>query len=325
MYPSDHFLNTIAPFHHCQFYDLDQFNAEEIGLVLHTAASMKDVLSRDMPQVPTLRGKTICNGFFDARPLSQLAFDIAARSLSAEIVNLDTSKAGGSHGSLQDFPPTDLAHMIHGMGADMLVLSHPQAGMPYQMGQHFEGALINAGDGDHAEPTEALTDLLTIRERFEHIEHLKVVLVGDVLHSPVARSLLWGLSRLQARVTLCAPPPLLGLAQNWQATWPDVVVTPHLPEAMEEADVVKVLPFQPERYHPGLEPSLSQYHQFFVEYEKPLQRAREHVLLIPSASIPMGTEGGVLSDHTATLVATLKACSANRVAIYMALLYLLLL
>src|SRR5262249_3558870 len=145
----------------------------------------------------------------------------------------------------------------------ILVIRHREAGAPYLVAQHFNGSVVNAGDGRHAHPTQALLDLFTIQERLGRIEGLKVVIVGDILHSRVARWNIWGLMALGAPVTLCAPHTLLGPAAFWQATWPKLTIATALDEALADADVIMTLRLQKERQENGLLPSLREYTRFF--------------------------------------------------------------
>src|SRR5438309_9474614 len=185
--------------------DLDDFRADEIDQVMVTAESMREVLSRPIRRVPPLRGKTIVNLFYEASTRTRISFELAAKNLSADVVNVSAS--GGSIEKGESL--IDTVRTLQALGADIVIMRHPQAGAPYLVAQHLRGSVINAGDGWHAHPSQALLDLFTIRQKFGRIAGLTVLIVGDILHSRVARSNLWGLTRMGARVVLCGPPTLM--------------------------------------------------------------------------------------------------------------------
>ncbi len=307
-----HELQTSARRH---VIDLDDFSREEIAAVMTTADSMKEILSREIKQVPTLRGTTFINMFYEDSTRTRISFELAARSLSASIVNFSARGSSVQKGeSLQDTVRT-----LQALGADILVVRHGEAGVPYLLAQHFQGPVINAGDGRHAHPTQALLDLFTIRERLEYIEGRKVVIVGDIVHSRVARSNLWGLTRMGAEVTLCAPPTLLGPPAFWLATWPQVNISYTLDEALEGADVVMALRLQKERQQAGLLPSLREYSRFYSITAARLQRASEHVVLMHPGPVNEGIESA--PDLISSAHSVIDAQVTNGVAVRMALLY----
>jgi aspartate carbamoyltransferase catalytic subunit len=295
--------------------DLDDFSQTEIEEVLSTAESMKEILAREIKQVPTLRGKTVVTLFGEESTLTRISFELAAHALSATCINYTLNSTTANDGvSLQDTVRT-----LQALGADILVMRHSCAGAPYLAAQHFSGAVINAGDGSHAHPTQALRNLLTIREHLDQIEQRKVVLVGDVLHSHVTRSNLWALTKMGAEVTLCAPPTLLGPPRFWQATWPDVRVSYNLDESLEGAEVVMLLRLQPERQRAGLLPSLREYSRFFALTSERMERLGPNVLVIHSDAAREGIE--IAADVIAAGQPIREAQVTNGVAIRMALLY----
>ena len=188
--------------------DLDDFTADEIEEILESTEGMKEVLSREIKQVPALRGRNVVNMFYEESTRTRISFELAARALSANIVNFTARGSSVEKGESL----ADTVRTLQALGADIVVIRHAQAGAPYLVAQQFRGSVINAGDGRHAHPTQALLDMYTIRERLGQIRDLRVVIVGDIVHSRVARSNLWGLTRMGAHVTLCAPPTLLGPA-----------------------------------------------------------------------------------------------------------------
>ncbi|KAB8139881.1 aspartate carbamoyltransferase catalytic subunit [Chloroflexia bacterium SDU3-3] len=295
--------------------DLDDFSAAEIAEVLETTASMKEVLGRSIKQVPALRGKNVVNMFFEDSTRTRISFELAARSLSANVVSMSAKGSSVEKGeSLMDTMRT-----LQALGADVIVMRHSEAGAPYFLAQHFHGSILNAGDGRHAHPTQGLLDLFTIQERFGRIEGLKVVIVGDILHSRVARSDLWGLTKMGAQVTLCAPPTLLGPTAFWLATWPDVTITSNLDEAIAGADVVMTLRLQKERQQAGLLPSLREYNRLFaITPERMAKAAPEAIVMHPG---PMNEGVEIMPEVAVSSQSVIETQVTNGVAVRMALLY----
>jgi aspartate carbamoyltransferase catalytic subunit len=295
--------------------DLDEFDATEIEAILETTESMKEVLSREIKQVPTLRGRNVVNMFYEESTRTRISFELAARALSANIVNFTARGSSVEKGESL----LDTVRTLQALGAEIVVIRHSQAGVPYLVAREFRGSVINAGDGRHAHPTQALLDLFTIRERLGQIHGLHVLIVGDILHSRVARSNLWGLTRLGARVTLCAPPTLLGPAAFWTTTWPGVTISHDLDAALADADVVMALRLQKERQQSGLLPSLRDYtRRYGLTAERLARLDRETVIMHPG---PMN-EGVEISPEAATAPnAAIEEQVTNGVAVRMALLY----
>lgn len=185
--------------------DLDDFTADEIGAVLDTAEAMSDVLARPIKRVPALRGTTIVNCFYESSTRTRVSFELAAKNLSADVVNMTASGSSVDKGESL----VDTSRTLQALGADMVVMRHRSSGAPYLVSQHIAARVINAGDGWHAHPTQALLDLFTVRRHLGDLAGLKLVIVGDILHSRVARSNLWGFTRMGADVTLCGPPTLV--------------------------------------------------------------------------------------------------------------------
>ncbi|NCC30628.1 MAG: aspartate carbamoyltransferase catalytic subunit [Chloroflexia bacterium] len=295
--------------------DLDEMTAEEIEEILELTESMKEVLAREIKQVPTLRGRTVVNMFFEDSTRTRISFELAAKALSANVVSFSARGSSVEKGESL----IDTVRTLQALGAEMVVIRHSQAGAPYLVAQHFAGAVINAGDGRHAHPTQALLDLFTIRERLERIRGLKVVIVGDILHSRVARSDLWGLTRLGAHVTLCAPPTLLGPAHFWTATWPQISISHRLDEALEGADVVMVLRLQKERMQAGLLPSLREYSRAYALTPERLERLGPTALIMHPGPMNEGVE--IWPEAATAPNSVIEAQVTNGVAVRMALLY----
>lgn len=301
--------------HRRHVIDLDDLEAAEIEEILATTDSMKEVLSREIKQVPALRGRNVVNMFFEDSTRTRISFELAARALSANVVNFTARGSSVEKGESL----IDTVRTLQALGADVVVIRHSQSGAPYLVAQHFSGSVINAGDGRHAHPTQALLDLFTIRERLGQIRDLKVVIVGDIVHSRVARSDIWGLTRLGAQVTLCAPPTLLGPRQYWLATWPGLTISHSLDEAMQGADVVMALRLQKERMQAGLLPSLREYTRVYGLTPERLERLSDETLIMHPGPMNEGVE---ISPEAATAPnAVIEAQVTNGVAVRMALLY----
>jgi aspartate carbamoyltransferase catalytic subunit len=295
--------------------DLDDFSREEIEQVLDQATAMKEVLGRDMPQVPALRGRTVVNLFYEDSTRTRISFELAARALSATVVNMAARGSSVEKGESL----VDTIRTLQALGASIVVLRHSQAGAPYLVAEHFRGSVLNAGDGRHAHPTQALLDLFTIRERLGTLEGLKVVIVGDILHSRVARSNLWGLTSMGAHLTLCAPPTLIGPPRFWQATWPQVTISHHLDECIVGADVVMALRLQKERQEAGLLPSIREYVRLYSLSAERLQMAKQGALVLHPGPMNEGVE--IAPEVATSAQSMIEAQVTNGVAVRMALLY----
>jgi aspartate carbamoyltransferase (EC 2.1.3.2) len=295
--------------------DLDDFSTQEIEEILETAVSMKEVLGRAIKQVPTLRGKTIVNMFFEESTRTRISFELAGKALSANVVNFTARGSSVEKGESL----IDTVRTLQALGADMLVMRHSESGAPYLAARYFHGSVINAGDGRHAHPTQALLDLFTVRQRLGRIEGLKVVIVGDILHSRVARSNLWGFTRMGASVTLCAPQTLIGPESFWKATWPDLTITSNLDECIKDADVIMTLRLQKERMEAGLLPSLREYSRFFAITAERVARAAPHCLVMHPGPMNEGVE--IMPDVATSAQSVIEEQVANGVAVRMALLY----
>ena len=250
--------------------DLDDFSSDELMLLLDTTAAMTEILSRPIRRVPTLRGKTIVNMFYEASTRTRSSFELAAKNLSADLVNVSASQSSVEKGESL----IDTMRTLQALGADMLVMRHWEAGAPYLAASWLNASVINAGDGWHAHPSQALLDLYTVRERLGAIEGVKLVIVGDILHSRVARSNLWGFGALGAHVVLCGPPTLLppALLGVFGAP-PWLSLSYDLDEALADAGVVMMLRLQRERMAGGLLPSAREYAARFGLTRQRMQRA----------------------------------------------------
>ena len=298
--------------------DLDDFSSEEIMLLLETTSAMTEVLSRPIRRVPTLRGKTIVNMFYEASTRTRSSFELAAKNLSADLVNVSASQSSVDKGESL----VDTVRTLQALGADMIVMRHWEAGAPYLAASWLSASVINAGDGWHAHPSQALLDLYTVQERIGSIAGLKLVIVGDILHSRVARSNLWGFGKLGAHVVLCGPPTLLspdilGITGNM----PWVSVSYDLDEAIVDADVVMMLRLQRERMANGLLPSLREYSARYGLTRQRMRRARPNALIMHPGPINQGVE--ITPDLAYGEQAVIEEQVTNGVAVRMAIFYLL--
>ena len=298
--------------------DLDDFSSEEIGLLLETTAAMTEILSRPIRRVPTLRGKTIVNMFYEASTRTRSSFELAAKNLSADLVNVSASQSSVEKGESL----IDTMRTLQALGADMIVMRHWEAGAPYLAASWLEASVINAGDGWHAHPSQALLDLYTVQERRGSIEGVKLVIVGDILHSRVARSNLWGFGKMGAQVVLCGPPTLLtpdllSIAENL----PGVKISYDLDEAIVDADVVMMLRLQRERMASGLLPSLREYAIRFGLNHQRMQRARPDALIMHPGPMNQGVE--LTPELAYGEQSVIEEQVTNGVAVRMAIFYLL--
>ena len=292
---------------------LEYLSAEQILRILDTAEPFKEVSERPIKKVPALRGKTIVNLFFEASTRTRISFEFAEKRLSADTVNVATTGSSVSKGETL----VDTARNLEAMRIDMVVIRHPSSGAAEFLGQRIRSNVINAGDGRHEHPTQALLDLLTLRDRFGRIAGLKVAICGDVLHSRVARSNIWGLLKLGAEVAICGPATLIPP----QFAELGVRIFPRIEEAIEWADALNVLRLQLERMASGFIPSLREYNRVFGVTRERLARAGREVVILHPGPMNRGVE--IDSDVADGPASVILSQVTNGVAIRMAVLYLL--
>jgi len=292
---------------------LEELTAEEIVRILDTASSFKEVLERPIPKVPTLRGKTVANVFFEPSTRTRISFELAEKRLSADTVSFSASGSSISKGENLK----DTARNIEAMQIDMIVIRHQASGAPHFLARSLKCSVINAGDGMHEHPTQGLLDMFTIRQYKKKIEGLKIVIVGDIAHSRVARSNIWGLSKLGAKVTVCGPWTLMPLEIERLG----VEVTCDIDDALEGADVVNVLRIQLERQESSLLPTLREYAKCFGVTRERLSQAKEDVLVMHPGPMNRGIE--IAQDVADAPFSVLLEQVTNGVAVRMAVLYLL--
>ena len=312
--------------------DVDDFSAAEIDTVMATADAMKEVLGRDVPRVPALRGKTVITLFYEASTRTRASFELAGKALGADVINIS---AGGSSVDKGE-SLVDTVRTLQAVGADALVMRHPASGAPYLVAGQVQAAVINAGDGSHAHPTQALLDLYTIRAHLGEVRGKRIVIVGDIAHSRVARSNIWALATMGAEVVVCAPPTLLpaglrpfSLSQSPSPeedarealAMPPVRVETNLDRAVEGAEVVMALRLQKERMQGGLLPSLREYATLYQLNEERLSRARTGALVMHPGPVNEGIE--IAPSLAGSLQSVIEEQVTNGVAVRMAILYLL--
>jgi aspartate carbamoyltransferase catalytic subunit len=293
---------------------LQEMSADEIHLVLDTAANFKEILSRRVKKVPTLRGRSVIMLFYENSTRTRTSFELAAKIMSAEAINIAVAQSSAAKGeSLKDTLLT-----LNALTADCIVIRHSASGAPHLASQYVDGHIINAGDGLHEHPSQGLLDLLTIRERKGGFDGLNVTIVGDLLHSRVARSATWGLLNLGANVTLCGPDTLLppefeGYGARLERNC-DV--------AVEDADVVMMLRLQQERMDGVFLPGVREYSALYGMNPRRLARAKADAMVMHPGPINRGVEiSAEVADGPQSVILDQVH---NGVAVRMALLYLLL-
>jgi len=297
---------------------LRDLSKAELQIILDQTQVFKEILVRPIPKVPTLRGKTIANLFFEPSTRTKLSFELAAKRLSADTLNV----AASSSSVLKGETLIDTARNIHAMNVDIIVIRHSSPGAPYILSEKIDCSVINAGDGACEHPTQGLLDIFTIKEHKGKIKGLKVSIIGDIAHSRVARSNIWALTKLGAKVTVCGPATLI--PPNIQDM--GVEVTYNVDEAIKDADVINVLRIQLERQQSGLFPSLREYTRFFGIDSNRLKNAKPDLLIMHPGPINLGVE---ISQEVAQLAkvkdnpySVILDQVTNGIAVRMAVLYL---
>ena len=292
---------------------LEDLTADEIVSILDTAKTFREVLDRPIPKVPSLRGLTAANLFFEASTRTRLSFELAEKRLSADTVNFQTSGSSVSKGeSLKD-----TARNIEAMGIHLVVIRHQASGAPHYLARNLDAGVINAGDGTHEHPTQGLLDIFTIRERRGKVAGLRVAILGDIMHSRVARSNIWGLTKLGASVTIAGPPTMM----PFDVERFGVKVAKSVDEAIEGADVVNILRIQLERQRSTLYSSLREYARVYGVTSERLKRAKPDVTVMHPGPMNRGVE--IAQDVADGEHSVILQQVTNGVAVRMAVLYLL--
>jgi len=286
---------------------------DEIALILDTAGAMTEIAARPIKKVPTLRGRTVVNLFFEPSTRTRTSFEVAEKRLSADTLSIAVAQSSVTKGETL----LDTVRNLEAMAPDMIVMRHSSSGAPHLLARLCRSVIINAGDGMHEHPTQALLDAFTIREHKQRLDGLKIAIVGDLLHSRVLRSNVLLLTKLGAEVWVCAPATLIppGMQQM------GVRVTTKVDEAVEGADVIMMLRIQLERMQGGYFPSLREYFTTFGMTEARVQRARPDAIIMHPGPINRGVEiASEVADGSASVILDQVA---NGVAVRMAVLYLL--
>jgi len=293
---------------------IEDLSPEEIIFILDTAKSFREILERPIKMVPTLRGKTVANLFFEPSTRTRLSFELAEKRLNADALSFSSVGSSVAKGETL----LDTAKNILAMKVDCFVLRHVSPGAPHLLARELDVSVINAGDGAHEHPTQALLDLYTIRERKGRIKGLKMAIVGDITNSRVARSNIWGMGKLGAEVRVCGPPTLI--PPDIEKMGVKVSYSPE--EALEGVDVIMMLRIQKERQKGSLPPSLNEYKEFFSLTEERLDLAREDALVMHPGPVNRGVElPARIADGRKSIILDQVT---NGVAVRMAILYLLL-
>ena len=300
---------------------LEELNRGEIELLLDTADSFKEVSTRRIKKVPALRGKTIANLFFEASTRTHTSFELAAKRMSADTVNFQRSNSSVEKGESL----VDTAKNIVAMQIDTVVVRHPSSGAAELLARELDVSVVNAGDGMHEHPTQGLLDLYTIKKRLGAVDGKKVTIVGDLLYSRVARSNLWGLTKMGAKVVLCGPRTLIpndflnGSKKEEGHPFASVEIETDIDKALKDADVVMALRLQLERQHAGHLPSLREYSQTYGINSRRLMLAKENALVMHPGPVNEGIE--IESDVAHGAQSVIEEQVTNGVAVRMALLY----
>jgi aspartate carbamoyltransferase catalytic subunit len=293
---------------------IEDLSVEEIELILSTSRSFREISTRPIKKVPTLRGKSVINLFFEPSTRTRSSFEIAAKRLSADTINFGVSQSSTVKGEAL----IDTAKNLQSMNPDIIVVRHSAAGVPHLLAQYCDASVVNAGDGMHEHPTQALLDALTILDHKKKIAGLKVAIVGDIAHSRVARSNALLLTKMGAQVWVCGPPNLIPM----QFEEYGVTISYHVKEALNGADVVMMLRMQRERQKEISYPSVREYFALYGLDEEKMRWTKRHTIVLHPGPINRGVEiDPELADGKYSVI--LEQVT-NGVAVRMAILYLLL-
>jgi len=300
-------------FKHKHILGIEQMSKEDIEIILDTADAFKEINARDIKKVPTLRGKTIINAFFEASTRTRLSFEIAGKRLSADTVNISGSTSSVVKGETLE----DTARNIEAMAPDIIVIRHGHSGAPHYLAERVGCSIVNAGDGAHEHPSQALLDVMTMREHKDRIEGLEVAIIGDITHSRVVRSNIYCLSKMGAKVRLCGPgtmlPPGIEKLGN-------VKVYTDMQDAIKDVDVIMMLRIQMERQSNIMLPSLREYARFYGLNPTNVKLAKSDAIVMHPGPMNRGVEiSSVVADGVQNVILDQVE---NGVAVRMALLYL---
>ncbi len=291
---------------------LEELSKEELELILSTAESFKEISSREIKKVPALRGKTVVNLFYEPSTRTRVSFEVAAKRLSADVINIAAETSSVKKGETL----IDTGRNIEALKADIIVMRHNCSGAAAMLSRNVNLSVVNAGDGWHEHPTQALLDIFTLKEKLGRIEGLNVSIVGDIAHSRVARSNIWGLTKLGANVTVCAPKMLIPPGIEGM----NVVVTNNIDFALKDADAVNVLRMQFERDGQAAFPKQLEYFKEFGITEERLEQAEKDIIVMHPGPINRGIEmSSAVADGAHSVI--LEQVT-NGIAVRMAVLFL---
>lgn len=291
---------------------LEELSREELEFILTTAESFKEVTTREIKKVPALRGKTVVNLFYEPSTRTRVSFEVAAKRLSADVINIATETSSVRKGETL----IDTGKNIEALKADIIVMRHNYSGAAAMLARHVNISVVNAGDGWHEHPTQALLDIFTLKEKFGRIEGLNVSIVGDIAHSRVARSNIWGLTKLGAKVTVCAPKMLIPVAIEELGA----AVTDDIDEALKNADAVNVLRMQFERDEKNAFPKQLEYFRNFGITKERLKKAKRNIIVMHPGPINRGIE--IASDVADGENSVILEQVTNGIAVRMSVLFL---
>jgi len=291
---------------------IEDLSADEINHLLNTAFSFREISTRPIKKVPALRGKTIANLFFEPSTRTRTSFELAGKRLSADLLNITVSASSVVKGETL----IDTAANLEALKIDMIIMRHSASGAPHFLASRMKASIINAGDGWHEHPTQALLDMLTIKDKLGKLEGVKVVIIGDILHSRVGRSNIWALTKLGAEVSVCAPRTLIPLFIEKLG----VKVYCDVAEAIRDADVIYILRIQLERQKANYFPSIREYARLFGIDREKLKHARKNALIMHPGPINRDVE--LSSDVADSKNSVILEQVTNGLAVRMAALYL---
>jgi aspartate carbamoyltransferase catalytic subunit len=305
-------MNDMAGWVKKDLLGLEELTQSEIEFILSTAESFKEVSSREIKKVPALRGKTVVNLFYEPSTRTRVSFEVAAKRLSADVINIASETSSVKKGETL----IDTGRNIEALKADIIVMRHNYSGAPALLARHLNISVVNAGDGWHEHPTQALLDIFTLKEKLGKIKGLKITIIGDIAHSRVARSNIWGLTKLGAKVTVCAPPMLIPAGIKEMGA----EVCDNIDKALVEADAVNVLRMQFERDEQNAFPKQMEYFKNFGVTEERLSKAKKNIIVMHPGPINRGIEmSSEVADGSNSVI--LEQVT-NGIAVRMAVLFL---
>ena len=305
--------SVMASLSHKDLLSIEQLSVDDINLILDTAESLREIAARPVKKVPTLRGKTVINLFFEPSTRTRSSFELAEKRLSADILNFAASTSSVSKGETL----LDTARNLEAMAPDIIVIRHQSAGAPHLLGRECRSSVVNAGDGMHEHPTQALLDALTIRTVKKRLEGLKIAIVGDISHSRVARSDVLLFHKMGLDVWVCGPPTLI----PWEFDKLGATITGKMEEAIGGADVIMMLRIQHERQNEAFIPSTREYYNFYGLTRERMKLAKKDTIVMHPGPMNRGVE--IDSDVADAEYSVILNQVANGIATRMAVLYLL--